>query len=120
MALLTMLSSRFRNSSSPSVRLQLRRMASGHCLLFPGQGSQFQGMAKSLIEEAEEGTLPSVAQLFSVAQRVLGYDLRDLFLNGPSSVLDETVHCQPAVVVASLAALESLKHTQPQVGVVRS
>ena len=89
MALLTMLSSRFRNSSSPSVRLQLRRMASGHCLLFPGQGSQFQGMAKSLIEEAEEGTLPSVAQLFSVAQRVLGYDLRDLFLNGPSSVLDE-------------------------------
>ena len=58
---------------------------------------------------------PAVGEIFQTAERVLGYDLRSLCLQGPKYVLDETVHCQPAVVVASLAALEELKRAQPQV-----
>ena len=54
-------------------------------------------------------------QILSTAERVLGYDLQSLCLTGPQSVLDETVHCQPAVVVASLVAVESLKQTAPEV-----
>lgn len=71
-------------------------------------------MGKDLIAAANSGSLPGVAELFQVAERVLGYDLRPLFLRGPQARLDETVHCQPAVVVASLAAL---KAAQPEVSV---
>lgn len=91
------------------------RWASGYCLLFPGQGSQSVGMGKNLITAANSGTLPAVAKLFQEAEGVLGYDLRPLFLNGPQLRLDETVHCQPAVVVASLAALEAFRQTNPKV-----
>ena len=58
---------------------------------------------------------PAVSEIFQTAERVLGYDLRSLCLEGPQNVLDQTVHCQPAVVVASLAALEDLKNVHPQV-----
>jgi len=70
--------------------------------LFPGQGSQHVGMTEKI------AGLPAVQRIFSTAERVLGYDLQPLCLSGPQSTLDETVHCQPAVVVASLAAVESL------------
>ena len=82
---------------------------STYAFLFPGQGSQVVGMTKKLCD------IPSVADIFATAERVLGYDLKTLCLRGPQAVLDQTVHCQPAVVVASLAALEALKKSQPQV-----
>lgn len=94
------------------------RLASGCCLLFPGQGSQYVGMGGDLIAAARSGTLPGVAELFRVAERVFGYDLGSLFLHGPQEKLDETIHCQPAVVVAALAGFEKLKHQNPRVGVV--
>lgn len=92
------------------------RQASGYCLMFPGQGSQYVGMGKDLISRT---TLPGVQELLRVAEGVLGYDLRPLFLHGPQERLNETVYCQPAVVVASLAGLEQLKHEKKKVGVVR-
>lgn len=82
---------------------------SSYAFLFPGQGSQFVGMTKKFVD------IPSVNQMFRTAERVLGYDLQSLCLRGPKDVMDQTVYCQPAVVVASLAALESLKRDQPQV-----
>ena len=93
------------------------RQASGYCLMFPGQGSQYVGMGKRLIAR---GPLPGVQELLRVAEGVLGYDLRPLFLHGPQERLNETVHCQPAVVVASLAGLEQLKHENQEVGVADS
>lgn len=86
------------------------QMAAYH-FLFPGQGSQFVGMTKSL------ANLPSVQEVFSTASKVLGYDLQRLCLLGPQASLDETVHCQPAVMVASLVAVEGLKQTAPEVNV---
>ena len=59
---------------------------------------------------------PVVAPIFRTAERVLGYDLRELCLAGPQSRLDETVHCQPTVTAASLAAAENLKEDAPEVG----
>lgn len=53
--------------------------------------------------------------MFSVAQKVLGYDLLDLCLNGPEEELMKTVHCQPAVFLSSLAAVERLNHENPEV-----
>lgn len=77
--------------------------------LFPGQGAQYVGMAKSLVE-----TLPAARGLFDQAKGILGYDLLDLCLNGPEARLNATDVSQPAIFVASLAALEQLKATEPQ------
>lgn len=50
-----------------------------------------------------------VFQLFEDASKILGYDLLSLCLNGPVEELNKTVKCQPAIVVASLAALQDEK-----------
>ena len=72
-------------------------------LLFPGQGSQIVGMGKKLLP------YPGVKELYQKANEILGYDILSLCLNGPKSDLDKTVHCQPALYVTSLAAIERLK-----------
>uniref|UniRef100_A0A3Q3AAL1 Malonyl-CoA-acyl carrier protein transacylase, mitochondrial n=1 Tax=Kryptolebias marmoratus TaxID=37003 RepID=A0A3Q3AAL1_KRYMA len=77
-------------------------------LLFPGQGSQFVGMARGLLK------YPNVKEMFSAAQCILGYDLLSLCLEGPEEDLQRTVHCQPAVFVTSLAAVEKLHHDNPE------
>lgn len=83
---------------------------SSYALLFPGQGSQYVGMSEKLSGQ------PATGSIFRTAERILGYDLEALCLNGPQSRLDETVHCQPAVMAASLTAVESLRVNSPEVG----
>ncbi|KAJ8386685.1 hypothetical protein AAFF_G00168010 [Aldrovandia affinis] len=82
---------------------------SGDCsvLLFPGQGSQFVGMGRGLLKYG------NVKEMFHAAHEILGYDLLSLCLNGPEEDLMKTVHCQPAVFVTSLAAVERLNHEVP-------
>lgn len=72
-------------------------------LLFPGQGSQHIGMANNLLQYS------NVADMFSVASDILKFDLLGLCQNGPKSELDRTVHCQPALLVTSLAAVEGIQ-----------
>jgi [acyl-carrier-protein] S-malonyltransferase len=76
--------------------------------LFPGQGAQSVGMARQLC-----ATVPAARKLFDEAARILGYDLADLCFHGPAGKLNSTVISQPALFVASLAALESLKLGDP-------
>lgn len=77
-------------------------------LLFPGQGSQFVGMGRGLLK------YNNVKEMYSVAEKILGYDLLSLCLNGPENELMKTVHCQPAVFITSLAAVERLNHENPR------
>ena len=77
--------------------------------LFPGQGAQFVGMAGELTE-----SLPAAKALFDEAADVLGYDLLNLCIHGPTERLNETDVSQPAIFVASLAALESVKVNTPE------
>ena len=79
------------------------RWSSRSCFFFPGQGAQHVGMCKGFQTER------AVEQLFEDASKSLGYDLLSLCLNGPVEELNKTVNCQPAVVVASLAALQNEK-----------
>src|SRR5947208_914956 len=76
--------------------------------LFPGQGAQNVGMAQQLCD-----TLPAAKELFDDAAAILGYDLLEVCADGPKDRLDSTAVSQPAIYVASLAALEQLKATEP-------
>lgn len=78
--------------------------------LFPGQGAQFVGMGRALCDE-----LPEARQLFDRARDVLNVDIAACCFDGPESVLNATDVSQPAIYVASLAALESLKREQPDI-----
>ncbi len=79
-------------------------------LLFPGQGSQTVGMGQKLYH-----TLPAAKKLFDEAADILGYRLIDVCAQGPADRLNSTVVSQPAIYVASLAALESLRGKEPGV-----
>ncbi len=78
--------------------------------LFPGQGAQTVGMGKLLVE-----TTPRAKEVFERANQVLGYDLLQVCLEGPAAKLDSTAYSQPALFVASLAALEWLRANKPDV-----
>ena len=84
-------------------------MDSTTAFLFPGQGAQFVGMGQALAAE-----LPAAATLFQRANEVLGYDLAEICFRGPAEKLNSTVHSQPGLFVCSLAALERLRQTQPE------
>src|SRR5436305_157736 len=76
--------------------------------LFPGQGAQKVGMGRQLHE-----ALPAAKKLFDEAAEVLGYSLADVCFNGPPDRLNSTVISQPALFVCALAALESLRTSDP-------
>ena len=78
--------------------------------LFPGQGAQVVGMGKALYDER-----PAARALFDRANDVLGFDLKSACFDGPAEALEGTDVSQPAIYVASLAALEDLKVSQPEV-----
>ncbi|MGE0758286.1 MAG: ACP S-malonyltransferase [Pirellulaceae bacterium] len=78
--------------------------------LFPGQGAQAVGMGRAAWE-----SLPAARQLFDRASEILDYDLAQLCAEGPADRLDTTVISQPALYVASLAAVEVLRAKSPEV-----
>ncbi len=78
--------------------------------LFPGQGAQFVGMGRALYDE-----VPAARALFDRAGEILGFDLKGVCFEGPADALEATDVSQPAIYVASLAALEGLKLTMPEV-----
>lgn len=77
--------------------------------LFPGQGAQSVGMCSELLATNER-----VKELFHQANEILGYDLADYCLHGSPEKLDSTVISQPALFVASFAALIVLKQEEPE------
>jgi [acyl-carrier-protein] S-malonyltransferase len=61
-------------------------------------------MAKELCE-----TSPAAKALFDKASALLGYDLLQVCAEGPKEKLDTTAVSQPAIYVASLAAVEKMR-----------
>jgi [acyl-carrier-protein] S-malonyltransferase len=72
--------------------------------LFPGQGSQFAGMGKSLAEK-----FPVARQVFEEADDVLQFPLSRLCFEGPEDQLKLTENTQPALVAVSTAAWRILE-----------
>jgi [acyl-carrier-protein] S-malonyltransferase len=59
-------------------------------------------------------SLPAAQRLFDEAASILGYDLLKVCALGPAEKLNSTAVSQPALYVASLAALEGLRSREPQ------
>lgn len=72
--------------------------------LFPGQGSQFAGMGKSLADNFE-----AARRCFEQADDALGFALSRLCFEGPEEDLKLTENTQPALVAVSVAAWTVLR-----------
>jgi [acyl-carrier-protein] S-malonyltransferase len=67
--------------------------------VFPGQGSQAVGMGRDLGEASPR---------WEMANAALGFDLRRLCFEGPEADLMLTANTQPAILTASIVALDAL------------
>lgn len=72
--------------------------------IFPGQGAQAVGMGKDAYEKHE-----AARAIFEQANKVLGYSLTDLIMEGPEEVLKQTANTQPALLTVSTALLQIVK-----------
>jgi len=72
--------------------------------LFPGQGSQFAGMGKTLA-----GNFDAARETFEQADEALGFSLSRLCFEGPEDQLRLTENTQPALVAVSIAAWRVLR-----------
>lgn len=76
--------------------------------VFPGQGSQSQGMLNELAAHS-----PIVTATFAQASAALGYDLWDVVVNDPNEELNQTHVTQPALLTASVAIYRALQDVAP-------
>lgn len=79
-----------------------------HAFVFPGQGSQFAGMGKSLFEGSEHAKA-----LFAAANEILGFNITDIMFDGSEEDLKQTRVTQPAVFLHSVAAFKTLDAAKP-------
>ncbi|MDT7779622.1 MAG: [acyl-carrier-protein] S-malonyltransferase [Acidobacteriota bacterium] len=70
--------------------------------IFPGQGSQSPGMGRELAAE-----YAAAREVFEEADDALGFALSRLCFEGPAEELQLTENTQPAILVASIAALRA-------------
>lgn len=72
-------------------------------LVFPGQGTQYVGMGKNFLNQTES------EKFFAQANQALGYNLKQIMLEGPEDNLKLTENTQPAIVTHSIMIFEKLK-----------
>ncbi len=73
-------------------------------VIFPGQGSQFVGMAKDLY-----GKFDIVKKLFKQADETLKFSITKLILEGPKEKLDQTENTQPAIFLVGFSIFQLIK-----------
>jgi [acyl-carrier-protein] S-malonyltransferase len=73
-------------------------------LLFPGQGSQYVGMASDLYENSVEAK-----EMIKTADAALGVPLSHIMFNGPEEELKQTEYTQPAIFVHSVVLASLLR-----------
>jgi len=79
-----------------------------HAYVFPGQGSQFPGMGKAIVEQSE-----AAKKLVEQANTQLGFDLASIMFSGTEEELRRTDVTQPAIFLHSMLAYSTLNNTQP-------
>lgn len=76
--------------------------------VFPGQGSQYVGMAQDLFTNDPQGRA-----LIEEADHGLGTSLSSILFNGPEDALRQTHNTQPAIFLHSIVVARTLTHMQP-------
>lgn len=66
--------------------------------VFPGQGSQFVGMAKEHYDQNS-----NVRELFDQADEILGFSLTNIMFDGPEDTLKQTEYTQAAIYLHSIS-----------------
>ena len=69
-----------------------------HIFLFPGQGAQYPGMCKDFFEKSE-----TVRDLFTIADKITGRDLKSLLFEGTVDDLKKTENTQIAITLMNLS-----------------
>jgi [acyl-carrier-protein] S-malonyltransferase len=72
--------------------------------MFPGQGSQYVGMGRELLNE-----FPSVKVLFEEAADAARINIRKLCIDGPEDELKLTANTQPCILTVSVAVWKVLR-----------
>ncbi|CAN5598516.1 ACP S-malonyltransferase [soil metagenome] len=72
--------------------------------VFPGQGSQYVGMGRSLVDASK-----GAAATFATVDAALAEPLSALVWDGPAETLDLTANAQPAILACSIALLRALE-----------
>ena len=68
--------------------------------VFPGQGSQFAGMAKNLFDEYQ-----LAKDMMAQANDILGFDIQQIMFEGSDEALRQTKVTQPAIFIHSVIAV---------------
>lgn len=76
--------------------------------VFPGQGSQFPGMAKDIYESSAEAR-----ELLERANDILGFRITDIMFEGTPEDLKQTKVTQPAIFLHSVLLAKSYADFQP-------
>lgn len=76
--------------------------------VFPGQGSQFPGMAKDLYENN-----PAAHQMLEKANEILSFRITDIMFEGTAEDLKRTDVTQPAIFLHSVALAKCLTDFRP-------
>lgn len=71
--------------------------------IFPGQGSQFPGMAKDLYDSN-----PLAKEMLEKANTILGFRITDIMFNGTEEELKQTKVTQPAIFLHSVVLAATL------------
>lgn len=72
--------------------------------IFPGQGSQYVGMAKDLFDKSVEAK-----EMIRTADGILGVNLSYIMFNGPEDELKQTQFTQPAIFLHSVILASILR-----------
>lgn len=76
--------------------------------VFPGQGSQFPGMAKELYENN-----PTAREMLEKANEILGFRITDIMFEGSADDLKQTKVTQPAIFLHSVVLAACLPDFKP-------
>ena len=76
--------------------------------VFPGQGSQYPGMAKDLYENNA-----TARQMLERANEILGFRITDVMFNGTAEDLKQTAVTQPAIFLHSVVLAKCLPEFTP-------
>ncbi|MBB6217812.1 [acyl-carrier-protein] S-malonyltransferase [Anaerosolibacter carboniphilus] len=72
--------------------------------VFPGQGAQYVGMGKDIVENYNTAN-----EIFDLASNAVGYDMKKLCFEGPEEELKKTENTQPSILTTCIAMAKVLE-----------